>query len=55
MGLFLKTTGHNFFYDNGFFLAMGLAFNLLLYCTPARPAADLNGRIYLPRFGTGND
>jgi membrane protein len=34
MWLFLKTTGHNFFYDNGFFLAMGLAFNLLLYCIP---------------------
>ena len=34
MWLFLKTTGHNFFHDNGFFLAMGLAFNLLLYCIP---------------------
>ena len=34
MWLFLKITGHNFFYDNGFFLAMGLAFNLLLYCIP---------------------
>ena len=34
MWLFLKTTGHNFFHDNGFFLAMGLAFNLLLYFIP---------------------
>ena len=55
MWLFLKTTGHNFFHDNGFFLAMGLAFNLLLYLYPTRPAADLNARIYLSRFGTGND
>ena len=34
MWLFLKTTGHNFFHDDGFFLAMGLAFNLLLYFIP---------------------
>jgi uncharacterized BrkB/YihY/UPF0761 family membrane protein len=31
---FLKNTVHNFFHDNGFFLAMGLAFNLLLYFLP---------------------
>lgn len=30
----LKNTGRNFFYDNGLFLAMGLAFNLLLYFIP---------------------
>ncbi len=34
MWFFLKTTVHNFFQDNGFFLAMGLAFNLLLYFIP---------------------
>jgi membrane protein len=32
--LFLKNTIYNFFRDNGFFLAMGLAFNLLLYFIP---------------------
>jgi membrane protein len=31
---FLKNTVYHFFYDNGFFLAMGLAFNLLLYFIP---------------------
>lgn len=31
---FLKNTVGNFFHDNGFFLAMGLAFNLLLYFIP---------------------
>jgi membrane protein len=31
---FLKNTIYNFFHDNGFFLAMGLAFNLLLYFIP---------------------
>jgi hypothetical protein len=31
---FLKNTLHNFFHDNGFFLAMGLAFNLQLYLIP---------------------
>ena len=30
----LKRTGLNFYQDNGFFLAMGLAFNLLLYFLP---------------------
>jgi membrane protein len=30
----LKKTGQSFFQDNGFFLAMGLAFNLLLYFVP---------------------
>jgi membrane protein len=30
----LKITGETFFHDNGFFLAMGLAFNLLLYFIP---------------------
>ena len=30
----MKTTGRTFFQDNGFFLAMGLAFNLLLYFVP---------------------
>jgi len=30
----LKLTGHTFFQDNGFFLATGLAFNLLLYFLP---------------------
>jgi membrane protein len=30
----LKNTGRNFFQDNGFFLAMGLAYNLLLYFIP---------------------
>ncbi|HEU4344902.1 MAG TPA: YihY/virulence factor BrkB family protein [Candidatus Binatia bacterium] len=30
----LKNTGRNFFHDNGLFLAMGLAFNLLLYFIP---------------------
>ncbi len=30
----LKITGQTFFEDNGFFLAMGLAFNLLLYFIP---------------------
>ena len=30
----LKKTGQTFFQDNGFFLAMGLAFNLLLYFLP---------------------
>jgi membrane protein len=30
----LKNTVQNFFHDNGFFLAMGLAFNLLLYFIP---------------------
>lgn len=34
MWFFLKTTGGNFYRDNGFFLAMGLAFNLLLYFIP---------------------
>jgi membrane protein len=32
--VFLKNTVDNFFLDNGFFLAMGLAFNLLLYFIP---------------------
>jgi membrane protein len=31
---FLKSAVYNFFHDNGFFLAMGLAFNLLLYFIP---------------------
>ncbi|HSF58230.1 MAG TPA: YihY/virulence factor BrkB family protein [Candidatus Binatia bacterium] len=31
---FLKKTIYNFLHDNGFFLAMGLAFNLLLYFIP---------------------
>jgi membrane protein len=31
---FLKNTVGNFLHDNGFFLAMGLAFNLLLYFIP---------------------
>ena len=31
---FLKLTVQDFFHDNGFFLAMGLAFNLLLYFIP---------------------
>ena len=31
---FLKNTVCNFLHDNGFFLAMGLAFNLLLYFIP---------------------
>lgn len=30
----LKTTAQTFYQDNGFFLAMGLAFNLLLYFIP---------------------
>ena len=30
----LKNTGRNFFHDNGLFLGMGLAFNLLLYFIP---------------------
>jgi uncharacterized BrkB/YihY/UPF0761 family membrane protein len=30
----LKNTGRNVFHDNGLFLAMGLAFNLLLYFIP---------------------
>jgi uncharacterized BrkB/YihY/UPF0761 family membrane protein len=30
----LRKTGHTFFQDNGFFLATGLAFNLLLYFLP---------------------
>jgi membrane protein len=30
----LRITGQTLFHDNGFFLAMGLAFNLLLYCVP---------------------
>ena len=30
----LKNTGRSFFHDNGLFLAMGLAFNLLLYFIP---------------------
>ncbi|HSK29913.1 MAG TPA: YihY/virulence factor BrkB family protein [Candidatus Limnocylindria bacterium] len=30
----VKRTGGNFYRDNGFFLAMGLAFNLLLYFVP---------------------
>jgi len=30
----LRISGQTFFHDNGFFLAMGLAFNLLLYCVP---------------------
>jgi membrane protein len=30
----LKRTGKTFYQDNGFFLAMGLAFNLLLYFVP---------------------
>jgi membrane protein len=30
----LKNTGRNFFQDNGLFLAMGLAYNLLLYFIP---------------------
>ena len=30
----LKNTGRNFFHDNGWFLAMGLSFNLLLYFIP---------------------
>lgn len=30
----LKKSGRTFFQDNGFFLAMGLAFNLLLYVVP---------------------
>jgi membrane protein len=34
MRFFLKTTACNLFRDNGFFLAMGLAFNLLLYFIP---------------------
>jgi membrane protein len=34
MWIFLKTTGGNLFRDNSFFLAMGLAFNLLLYFIP---------------------
>jgi uncharacterized BrkB/YihY/UPF0761 family membrane protein len=33
-GFLLKNTGRNFFHDNGLFLAMGLAFNLLLYFIP---------------------
>lgn len=32
--LFLKNTVSDFLHDNGFFLAMGLAFNLLLYFIP---------------------
>jgi membrane protein len=32
--ILLKNTGRNFFQDNGLFLAMGLAFNLLLYFIP---------------------
>ena len=31
---FLKNTVYNFLHDNGFFLATGLAFNLLLYFIP---------------------
>lgn len=34
MWFFFKTTGGNFYRDNGFFLATGLAFNLLLYFVP---------------------
>lgn len=34
MWLICKTTGSNFYRDDGFFLAMGLAFNLLLYFIP---------------------
>lgn len=30
----IKTTASHFYHDNGFFLAMGLAFNLLLYFIP---------------------
>lgn len=30
----LKTTGGGFYHDSGYFLAMGLAFNLLLYFVP---------------------
>jgi membrane protein len=33
-GAVLKETGLTFYQDNGFFLAMGLAFNLLLYFLP---------------------
>jgi membrane protein len=33
-GTVLKETGLTFYQDNGFFLAMGLAFNLLLYFVP---------------------
>ena len=34
---FLKNTVGNFFHDNGFFLAMGLAFNLLAVSYSPRP------------------
>ncbi|HEY6363232.1 MAG TPA: hypothetical protein VI585_00440 [Candidatus Binatia bacterium] len=45
---FLKNTLHNFFHDNGFFLAMGLAFNLLLYFIPlALPLTSLLGYTFL--------
>ena len=30
----VKLTGRSFYQDNAFFLAMGLAFNLLLYFLP---------------------
>jgi len=33
-GIVLKRTGRAFYQNNGYFLAMGLAFNLLLYFVP---------------------
>jgi uncharacterized BrkB/YihY/UPF0761 family membrane protein len=45
---FLKNTLDNFFHDNGFFLTMGLAFNLLLYFIPlALLLASLLGYTFL--------